>query len=187
MRWEQLFSDLESQWEAEVRRSFDAEVADRTRRERASVGLGERLAAAREQSLRVSLSTREVLEGRVADVGAGWLLLRPRTSGVGASLVPFAAITAVVGLGRQATSLGVGRRFGFGYALRGLSRDRAVVSLTDRSGAVCTGTIDAVGADALELSEHPADVPRRPENLTGSRLVPFASVVVVRQAQRSAS
>ena len=182
MRWEQLFSDLESQWDAEVRRSLDAEVADRTRRERATVGLGERLAAARHEAVRVSLSTGEALEGQVADVGAGWLLLRSTASGPGALLVPFGAVTAVVGLGRHATSLGVGRRFGFGYALRGLSRDRAVVSLTDRSGAVCTGTIDAVGADVLELSEHPADVPRRPENLTGSRLVPFASVVVVRQA-----
>ncbi|WP_230209090.1 hypothetical protein [Nostocoides sp. HKS02] len=179
-----MFSDLESQWDAELRRSFDAEVADRTRRERATVGLGERLAAVRQQILRVSLSTGEVVEGRVADVGAGWLLLRTTTTGPGpgAALVPFVAVTAVVGLGRHATSLGVGRRFGFGYALRGLSRDRAVVSLTDRSGAVCTGTIDVVGADVLELSEHPADVPRRPENLTGSRLVPFASVVVVRQA-----
>ena len=45
MRWERLFGDLEGQWEAEARRDLDQEVADRTRRERATVGLFERLAA----------------------------------------------------------------------------------------------------------------------------------------------
>ena len=46
MRWDDLFADLGAQWDAESRRELDAEVADRTRRERASVGLYERLAAA---------------------------------------------------------------------------------------------------------------------------------------------
>ena len=57
------------------------------------------------------------------------------------------------------------RRFGFGHAARGLSRDRAVVALADVGGSAVTGTIDAVGADALELSEHASDLPRRPENV----------------------
>ncbi len=44
MRWDQLFADLEAQWEAEARRDLDSEVADRTRRERATIGVYERLA-----------------------------------------------------------------------------------------------------------------------------------------------
>ena len=47
MRWDELFADLGAQWEAEARRELDGEVADRTRRERALVGLHERLSAAR--------------------------------------------------------------------------------------------------------------------------------------------
>ncbi len=45
MRWERLFDDLEAQLVADERRDLDAEVADRTRRERALLGLHERLAA----------------------------------------------------------------------------------------------------------------------------------------------
>jgi hypothetical protein len=56
------------------------------------------------------------------------------------------------------------------------------VLLTDVTGSVVTGTIDAVGLDVLELSEHPADLPRRAENVTGRRLVPFAAVVLLRPA-----
>ena len=99
------------------------------------------------------------------------------------SLVPFGAIVAITGLGARAAA-GAGaataRRFGLGYALRGLSRDRSVVSLADIGGSVTTGTIDAVGADVLDLSEHPVDMVRRAENIVARRVIPFAAIVVVR-------
>ena len=189
MRWDELFGDLEAQWAAEARRDLDAEVADRTRRERAAIGLVDRLAAAGARQLTVSLVDRTRLTGRVVDVGAGWLLLgragpasAPGVGVVRPALIPFPAITGVVGLGPQADQVRSGRRFGFGYALRGLSRDRAVVSVGDASGLSCTGTIDAVGKDFLEVSEHAPDVPRRPENVTGRRVLPVAGVVLVRPA-----
>ena len=180
MRWDDLFADLGAQWEAETRRELDAEVADRTRRERASVGLYERLAAAGEDVVTVSLRIGARLSGKVADVGDGWVLLRADAGSP--QLVPFAAVTAVSGLSIRAGGTAIGRKFGLGYALRGVSRDRSVVLLTDLSGAVVTGTIDAVGRDVLELSEHAADLPRRAENVTGRRLVPFSAVVLLRPA-----
>lgn len=188
MRWDDLFGDLAAQWDAESRRELDAEVADRTRRERASVGLYERLAAAGDDVLSVSLSSGATVSGRVVDVGDGWLLLAANSTGAGVgpllgpALVPFSAVTAVAGLSARAGGTELGRRFGLGYALRGLSRDRAAVLLTDLTGTVVAGTIDAVGHDVLELSEHPADLPRRAENVTGRRLVPFPAVVLVRPA-----
>ena len=166
MRWDQLFADLEAQLEAEEARDLMLEVADRTRRERALVGLPERLLAHRCAQVTVSLQGGLVVGGDVQDVGLDWLLVQERIGRT--ALVPLAAVLAVSGL-TAAVSSGVdarmARRFGFGYALRGVSRDRAVVALVDVS-AVVTGTIDAVGADALELSEHPSDLPRRPENVT---------------------
>jgi len=179
MRWERLFEDVSAQWEAELRKELDAEVADRTRRERAAVGLRERLAGAGPGAVRVVLGTADTLEGRIADVGHDWVLLETAS---GSALVPLTATASWSGLGRRADPAAPGRRFGLGYALRALSRDRAVVAVHDASGAVHVGTIDAVGRDVLELSEHAADVPRRPEHVTGRRLVPFAALVVVRSA-----
>jgi hypothetical protein len=120
------------------------------------------------------------LNGRVVDVGDGWFLLGE--DGRPPCLVPVTAVAAVSGLATRAVSGSLGRSFGLGYALRGLSRDRSVVALTDTTGSVCTGTVDAVGSDHVELAEHAADLPRRPENVTGTRVVPFAAIVVVRPA-----
>lgn len=78
------------------------------------------------------------------------------------------------------SGLATAKRFGLGYALRGLSRDRSVVSVADIGGAVTTGTVDAVGADALDLSEHPADVARRADSVVARRVIPFSAIVVVR-------
>jgi hypothetical protein len=181
MRWDRLFDDLQAQMDAEGQRELDLEVSDRTRRERAQVGLHERLIAHRGSNIELRLAAGVRLSGRVADAGSDWLLVHDH--GERASLVPFGAIVAMNGLGvRAAAGSGVvtAKRFGLGYALRGLSRDRAVVSLTDIGGSVTTGTIDAVGADALDLSEHPVDVARRSENIVARRVIPFAAIVVVR-------
>ena len=75
MRWDQLFADLEAQWEAEARRDLDSEVADRTRRERAAIGVYERLAASVGVEVRLLLRSGEALSGSLADVGRDWLLL----------------------------------------------------------------------------------------------------------------
>lgn len=178
MRWERLFDDLEAQWDAQARRDLDSEVADRTRRERAAVRMLDRLAAHRGQPVQVRLVTRALVQGRVADFGDGWVLIE---EGAGRSaLVHLPAVMAVTGLSGRAEVASVARRFGFGYALRGLSRDRSVVQVEDVSGIVLTGTIDAVGADACELVEHAADEPRRPENVRAHRTVPFEAVACVR-------
>jgi hypothetical protein len=180
MRWERLFSDLEGQWEAEARRDLDAEVADRTRRERATVGLYERFAAAVGAPVALRLVTGPALKGAVSDVGQDWLLLEDEQGRP--ALVPLAAVASASGLGARASESAVGKRFALGYALRGLSRDRAVVAVLDLAGTLTTGTIDAVGADCFDLSEHAPEDPRRPENITGRRLVPFSAVVLLRPA-----
>ena len=185
MRWDDLFADLGSQWEAEQRRELDGEVADRTRRERALVGLRERLAAARDEPVALTVRVVGSLAGRVLEVGDGWLLLATEVRGQ--ALVPFAAVTGVSGLPLRVDGRATGRRLGFGYALRGLSRDRSTVLVTDLDGAVLSGTIDAVGRDVLELSEHAPDLPRRAEHVTGRRLVPFSAVVLVRPGRLAAA
>jgi hypothetical protein len=180
MRWERLFDDLETQLAAEDRRELDLEVADRTRRERALLGLHERLAAAvNGDTLSLRVVGVGVLVGRVTAVGADWLLVEERPELP--ALVPFAALRAVTGLrGAQQTGA-VAKAFALGAALRAVSRDRAVVDIVDLEGTVVTGTIDAVGLDSLDVAEHASDLPRRPEHVIATRTIPSCAIAVVRR------
>jgi len=181
MRWERLFADLEAQLVAEADTELAAEVADRTRRERALLGLQERLTAVRPGSVITSeVRGLGTVRARVVDVGADWVLLE---SGLErAVLVPFDALISVVGLaGRLSPVSAVAKAFTLGSALRAISRDRAVVMVVDVQGARRSGTIDGVGHDALDLAEHPTDLPRRPEHVGDIRTIPFAAVGAVQR------
>lgn len=176
MRWDRLFDDLEGQLAAQARLELDAEVAERTRTERSKVTLGERVAGAVGASLTLRLRGGVVARGRLEDTGDAWLLLREDAGRQ--LLVPAHALLGVSGLGRPRDDRRA-RRFGVGSALRGISRDRRAVVVMDVDGGTVHGTIDAVGADAFDISEHPLDSPRRPEHIRGERVIPFAAVACV--------
>ena len=179
MRWEGLFADLEGRLAAEERRELDDEVAERTRRERALVALGARLAAATGSPLRITLVGGSPVHGELLDVGDGWVLVRGE---VGREvLVPLAAVATLAPLGRASEpGRRVARRFALGSALRALSRDRATVGVSlVGAGPVLVGTIDAVGADHLDLAEHHEGVPRRQENVRVVTTVPFVALLSV--------
>jgi len=187
VRWDRLFEDLEAQLEAERRLDLELEVADRTRRDRATRGLQDRLVDLLGCDVDARVAGGARASGVVAQVGQDWLLLEPpaaATAVAATSLVPFHALRVLTpaGSGRRGAVDGasrVSRRFGLGHALRGLSRDRVAVRVLDVDGQVLTGTIDGVGADLVELSEHPLDVPRRREHVVAVRWVPFAALAVV--------
>lgn len=181
MRWDLLFDDLSAQMDAAEATELRAEVADRTRRERATVSLLDRLAAAEGLVLTVGVhGVAEPLTGRLDDLGSDWVLLdRGRH---GSDLVSVAAVTSVEGLSSRADDRpGVmARRFGLGYVLRRLARDRTPCVLTDVSGAHHTGTPDSVGKDFVEMALHDLDLPRRSEHVRGLRMLPFSGIALVR-------
>lgn len=195
MRWERLFEDLEAQLGADDARELAAEVADRTRRERALVGLHERFAAATDRAVvEIRVAGVGVLRGLVTGAGPDWMLLdhrpepgltvvasrdTPRTDRP--TLVAASAVRAVSGLGGAEPTGAVAKAFGLGFALRAVSRDRAVVEVVDVGGFVLTGTIDGVGQDYVEVAEHSPDLPRRSENVLAVRAIPFTAVAVVRR------
>ena len=184
MRWERLFEELDARFDAEASLERDAEIADRTRRERAQIPLYSRLLA---NVGRGTISVRlpgapgpRVIVGTPSDVGPDCLLIVDTAHQ--SLLVPLAAVRSITGLrpGAQEASL-VGRRFTLGAALRGISRDRAVVDLVDVEGQVLTGTIDAVGADHLDLAEHAPDEPRRARHVVRTHVIPLAALGAVRR------
>ena len=177
-------------------RELAAEVADRTRRERALVGLHERFAAAVDRSVvEVRVSGVGLLRGLVTGSGPDWVLLDHRAEHP-LSVVPpagtdrridrpvlvvLAAIRSVTGLGGAEQTGAVAKAFGLGSALRAVSRDRAVVDVVTVDGSLTTGTIDGVGHDYVEVAEHAADLPRRAENVLAVRVIPFVGIAVVRR------
>jgi hypothetical protein len=184
MRWERLFEDLEARLDSDSRLERELEVADRTRRERALIALhGRLLANVGQTDVAVRLAggaTALTTVGTITDVGPDWILLaEPPRQSVLASL---AAVRGVVGLRPGAQEAGlVGRRFTLGAALRGISRDRAGVHVSDVDGRVLTGTIDAVGSDHIDLAEHALDEPRRGRHVVRTHVIPFSAISSIRR------
>jgi hypothetical protein len=180
MRWELLFADLEAYAEATERAAFDADVADRGRAERAVLVLTDRLRAHLGSELRFRLLNGDRVRGRLADVGGDWVLLDDG----GSVVVPLRAVSGIEGLSRLASPAtgALARTARIGVVLRRLARDRACVRLTLLDRATLTGTIDRVGADHLDLAQHPTDEARRAGSVRGVVVVRLGAVVVVRSA-----
>ena len=183
MRWDALFAELEAEFEAADALVADAELRDRVRRESARLRLYDRLALARGSELSVHV-VGQTLRGVLSDVGPDWLLLAEGPARH--ALVPLTTVSSVTGLGRWSAvpqSEGkVAARLDLGYALRGVARDRSAVSLVLVDGSTCAGTIDRVGADFIEVAEHPAAEARRAEAVIGVRTVPRTALAIVRSS-----
>ena len=177
MRWELLFADVEAQLAAAERAEIDAEVAERTRAEWARVQLADRLRAAVGAPLQIVLTGGHRVRGTCADAATEWVVVRDDVAQV---LVPLPAIASVTGITSSVAPAApeVLRRLGLGHALRVVLRDRRSVRLVTHAG-VLTGTVDRVGADHLDLAEHPADEPRRPRAVRQVSTVPFTALQAV--------
>jgi hypothetical protein len=182
VRWQQLFADLQAQFEQEESAAERAESGSRARAEIGGLALVDRLRGGVGVRLSVTVRGAGQLGGTLEEVGADWLLL---SDDLGRDvLVATAAVRAVTGLGRrtgppEATSL-VRGRLDLRRALRGLARDRATVQVVLDDGSVVVGTVDRVGSDYLELAEHAVDAPRRAEAVHGVRAIVISAVAVVR-------
>jgi hypothetical protein len=182
MRWEDLFADLEQQWDALAEGERQAEIAERTRAEFAQLTLVDRLRGSEGREVRVRTRGGQDVEGRLGRVGADFLLLvLPRCECV----LPLSAVSAVTGLGDasvpESAAGAVRARLGLGSVLRRVATDRSQVSLVTGDGAVLNGTLQRVGSDFVEMAVHgPGDAleAARSRRLT---LVPFASVEVLRR------
>ena len=184
MRWDELFADLEGQLAALAALDRDAEVAERTRAELSRVTFGDRLRGGLGRQVTCTLTGATPVEGRLERVAADFILV---TEGRTEAVVPLTAIAGVDGLeragpaGSRAADAAVAARLGMKAALRALARDRSVIRVDVLGGAQVVGTAAVVGADYVEVAVHGADEVPRPQLVKGSRLVPFASIQVIRR------
>jgi hypothetical protein len=147
----------------------------------ARLGLADRARAASGASVTVGLGAAGTTSGRLVRSGPGWWLLEVGHGGD--VLLPTAALQWVAGLPALATDPEqvdrVEQRLGLGYVLRGIARDRSPVTLVLRDAATLAGTIDRVGADFVDLAEHPVGEPRRFREVRSTVLVPLAGIAAV--------
>jgi hypothetical protein len=182
MRWQQLFADLAAQFDEAAAAEELAESASRTRAELGTVTLAERLGGSVGLAIRLRCRGAGQLAGVLADEGPGWVLLADERGAE--SLVALRAVTSVTGLGRR-TKPGEADddrpriRFDLRLLLRVMARDRSAVSMITVDGAVVTGTIDRVGADFVEVAEHPVGEPRRAGAVRAVHTVALDAVSVV--------
>lgn len=189
MRWEDLFSDLELQWEAAEAAELEAEVADRTRREAAYIRLLDRLRPAVGADVRCLLRGGPgpaplSITGRLSALGVDWILLGE--FGSSEVLVPHASVLAIRGLTAVSAQPGhegaLEARLDLRYVVRGLVRDRSVCTVALVGGAALTGTLLRVGADFLELAEHPLGDFARRSDIRSGWTVPFDSLAFIRRS-----
>ena len=159
-----------------------AEVTDRTRRERGSLRLVDRLRPGTGHPLSLQLAGAGTAHGMLAEIGPDWLLLAE--SAGREVLVPLTALLSVSGVGQRSEPPGaagqVARRLDLRWALRGLARSRAGVALVLTDGSVATGTLDSVGADHVDLAEHAPGEARRATAVRQVRVLPLAALALVR-------
>ena len=183
MRWDELFADLEAQLDDAATSELAAEVVDRTRRELAALSLVDRARAAVGHPVRVQLLGPAAVSGTLLDAGAQWVLLRDDAGRD--VLMPWTAVVSVVGLGLASVAPAEGgqvfRRLGLTTALRAIARDRAAVAIGLVDGSVVSGTLDRVGLDFVEISEHPIGEARRPDQVRAVRTVAHTGLATITQ------
>jgi hypothetical protein len=180
MRWQQLFADLEAQFDEAETALEQAEAASRARAEVGAVSLVDRLGGGIGSAVVLRCRGAGRITGRLVEVGPDWFLLADEHGRE--TLLATAAVTAVGGLGRRTSPAGEGRpwvRTDLRRALRGLVRDRSAVRMTLDDGTVLTGTIDRIGADFAELAEHPVEEFRRASSVRSVQTVRLAAVATV--------
>jgi hypothetical protein len=176
-RWEHavlaLLDDLEMQADGLHLAERAAEVNALSVAEYAEVRLVSRLHASVGRELRVGIVDHVEVRGRLARVGADWMLV---DQGHLAWFVHLPAVLVVTGLDEHSVSpdaMPMSARLSLRSVLRRLADERTPCALHLVGGRVVQGRLDRVGADFVELRS--PDVPDKV-------VVPLAAICVVRDS-----
>ena len=154
MGWDErlfdLLDDLEGQAATLFAAEREAELADRSRAEYATVTLEARLMASEGRHVSLDVAGAGRVSGELRRVGLGWCLVRDAGRDW---LVPTAAVESVTGLSERAVpevAWSPLARLGLGSALRRLADESLPCVLVTRSGARHEVVVVRVGRDFVE-------------------------------------
>ena len=176
-RFDDLINGIAAEVEAADAAALDADIAELERAERAASRLLDRLRAQRE--LRLELGGGPLVTGLIATVGRDVVVLSAQD---GDWAVPLWGIVAVVELGPGSREpVAAHERLGLASVARAWARQRSVVRVFRLEASPLDGTIDAVGADHLDLADHDPGEPRRPEAVRRQVTVPLGAIAAIRR------
>jgi hypothetical protein len=96
--------------------------------------------------------------------------------------IPVWGLVAVVDLPSSAREAAApSERLGFASVARAWARQRSVVRVLRVGAGPLDGTIDAVGADHVDLAEHDPGEPRRPDAVRRHVSIPVGAVAALRR------
>jgi hypothetical protein len=182
VRWDELFEDLVAQAAAARDAELFAHARERSRDEAGRQVLEDRLVARCAGPLSLDLVDGDTVRGALVEAGSGWLCIAAVAD---MWVVPVAALAGIRAPARPPDARNArprSVRMGLRPVLRGLARRQLYVQVGARGGRTWGGTLDGVGADHVELAEHPADLPRRCGEVRSLRMVPLGALLWVRYA-----
>ncbi|KJC64169.1 hypothetical protein [Agreia bicolorata] len=202
MRWDNLFSDLESQLEYGLNAEENDLHEEEERLRLGRLSLRDRLRQmvavsdrGANYSIAFVLMGGTTVSARVKTIGKDWFAAdvcpvagAGQTQRLRQCIVPLAAVQGLSLTRRQIRhSLeshspeargAITDRLGLAFLLRDLCRRRTTVEVTLQTESLF-GTIDRVGRDHFDLAMHEAASPRRDAEVVGYRLIAFDGVVML--------
>ena len=152
MRWENLISDLSSQYEQELRREQRQLVGELTRAEQANIELQAKLRGHLGASLQLTCPSAGKFSGVLLDLGADWLLLRGANQ-MQHTLVRLEAVSVLRGIGPKTATqtTAFAQNLPFNTVLRGIAQDRTWAQVYTSSEQL-RARIETVGNNWCEVT-----------------------------------
>src|SRR5699024_5525986 len=148
MRWDELFTELEAEYNAALREETEAELADMVHAEAATIRFADRVRGRVGEQLTVRLRNGQTRQGYVKEANNVWSMLHEDHRRY---LIPHRGVACAWPLrGSGAGFDGIAARLRLGYALRALAGAGVEVRLVAEGGEH-RGRSGRVGADVCDL------------------------------------
>ena len=176
-RFDDLLAGIAAEAEAADAAALDADIAEVERAGRAESRLLDRLRAQRMAHIEIAGGGQ--VSGLVAAVGRDVVVIAADDGDWAIPAWGMAAVIELPGGAREAHS--PSERLGLASVARAWARQRSVVRVLRVGAGPLDGTIDAVGADHLDLAEHDPGEPRRAEAVRRQVSIPLGAVAALRR------